>query len=223
MATEETPLQRLTDSARAEHAFIRAEDEVYYFHDYHPGRGRDGGPGNQLILDLKTDVDAARSVAWHRRRKRLATAACADLLKAAWPVTWGKDSYAAPVPPSQLRGDPSFDARLPRILNQAGLRWTDCVTQIHPLQRTHASEVRPDIATLVDAYGVDELFAPAAPKRLIVVDDVLTAGRHFRAMDQVLRATFPDTEIIGLFLARRVEAGPTPGPGPEPAKAPPAE
>jgi hypothetical protein len=73
---------------------------------------------------------------------------------------------------------------------------------------THASEVRPGIATLVAAYGLDEVFAPAAPKRLVIFDDVLTTGRHFRALDQVLRAAFPKAEIAGLFLVRRVETGP---------------
>ena len=39
---------------------------------------------------------------------------------------------------------------------------------------------------------------------MIVVDDVLTAGTHFRAAKSILGARFSDTRIIGLFIARRV-------------------
>ncbi|MBV9509317.1 MAG: hypothetical protein JO303_03435, partial [Caulobacteraceae bacterium] len=35
-------------------------------------------------------------------------------------------------------------------------------------------------------------------------------GRHFRAMSNVLTSAFPEAEIVGLFLARRVWEGPRP-------------
>lgn len=199
-------LRRLDGALRREHAFVEAGDEIHFFHDYLPGKGREGGPGNALILDLKTEADAARTVRWRSRRKRLATEACAELLRAAWPADWRRHTVVVPTPPSKPRGDPNYDARLPRILNMAGLLFADCVVQVRPLDTSHTSAVRPDLRSLAQAYGVDEIFAPPSPERLIVLDDVLTTGRHFRAMDQVLRAAFPEVEIIGVFLARRVEA-----------------
>jgi hypothetical protein len=39
---------------------------------------------------------------------------------------------------------------------------------------------------------------------IAVVDDVLTAGVHYRAMHTVLSRRFPDVPIIGVFVARRV-------------------
>lgn len=42
------------------------------------------------------------------------------------------------------------------------------------------------------------------PRAIGIFDDVLTAGTHFRAMDTILRARFPNVPITGIFLARRV-------------------
>ena len=35
-------------------------------------------------------------------------------------------------------------------------------------------------------------------------DDVLTTGAHFKAVQALLQSQFPQTEIVGLFIARRV-------------------
>ena len=46
--------------------------------------------------------------------------------------------------------------------------------------------------------------APPGPGVVAVVDDLLTTGAHFRAAATVLKAAFPDIDVVGLFLARRV-------------------
>ena len=44
----------------------------------------------------------------------------------------------------------------------------------------------------------------AASPSVAVVDDLLTTGAHFRAVATVLSARFPDIDVVGLFIARRV-------------------
>ncbi|MEX1366594.1 MAG: hypothetical protein AB1Z98_25945 [Nannocystaceae bacterium] len=39
---------------------------------------------------------------------------------------------------------------------------------------------------------------------IVVFDDVLTTGSHFKAMQQVLTTAFPGVDVLGLFVARRV-------------------
>ncbi len=41
------------------------------------------------------------------------------------------------------------------------------------------------------------------PDAIIIFDDVLTTGAHFKAVEAVLRTHFPELPIAGLFLARR--------------------
>ena len=53
-------------------------------------------------------------------------------------------------------------------------------------------------------YFVDDNACEPAPKVIGVVDDVLTTGTHFKAMQHLLRDRFPNVKIYGIFLARRV-------------------
>ena len=50
---------------------------------------------------------------------------------------------------------------------------------------------------------VEELVNPN-PTSLVVVDDILTTGAHFKAMKRILNERFPDVPLIGVFVARRV-------------------
>ena len=49
---------------------------------------------------------------------------------------------------------------------------------------------------------VNELAVDPQPNAVVLVDDVLTTGSHFRAVRNVLRKRWPKLSIIGLFLAR---------------------
>ncbi len=53
-------------------------------------------------------------------------------------------------------------------------------------------------------YRIDEQVAEPTPTALVVVDDVLTTGAHFKAAQSVLAERFPGVSVFGLFVARRV-------------------
>ena len=53
-------------------------------------------------------------------------------------------------------------------------------------------------------YHVDLSLVAPAPQTILLCDDVLTTGCHYRAAYTVLQAAFPGVPIIGLFIARRV-------------------
>jgi predicted amidophosphoribosyltransferase len=57
---------------------------------------------------------------------------------------------------------------------------------------------------LYQNYEIDESLIEPIPSRIAVVDDVLTTGAHFRTMKRILQETFPEAQVIGLFLARRI-------------------
>ncbi len=222
MSNGETSLQRLTEDQRAEHAFLQPDDEIYFLCDYHPGR--DGGVGNRLILDFKTDINEARLTYWVGRQKSRATRTLAEEVRHVWPSAWGEDTRAVPVPPSGPWDHPDYDPRLTDLLKIAGISFSDIMVLTDFFKPIHLETARPSPADLAATYRVARRALPQRrPARWVIFDDVLTTGRHFRAMDQVLRAAFPKAQIAGLFLARRVEAPPTLGLGRGPARASPVE
>ena len=63
---------------------------------------------------------------------------------------------------------------------------------------------RVTVDELLALYTIDEDMTDPPPQAIGIVDDVLTAGTHYRAMHLLLSQRFPDVPIIGLFVARRV-------------------
>jgi hypoxanthine-guanine phosphoribosyltransferase len=49
---------------------------------------------------------------------------------------------------------------------------------------------------------LNELEADPEPKAVVIVDDVLATGSHFRAAKMVVRQRWPHMRVIGVFLAR---------------------
>ncbi|MET4369521.1 hypothetical protein ABIA99_002206, partial [Bradyrhizobium sp. LB12.1] len=55
-----------------------------------------------------------------------------------------------------------------------------------------------------NCYIDESLCGQSAPKYIGIVDDMLTAGAHFRAANNILSKRFPTSRITGLFIARRI-------------------
>ena len=53
-----------------------------------------------------------------------------------------------------------------------------------------------------DNFLIDEEEATPEPQSVIVFDDVIAGGSHFKAIKMVLRERFPGVDVVGIFLAR---------------------
>lgn len=78
-----------------------------------------------------------------------------------------------------------------------------------PAQLRHKRRVIAECAdllskTISEGWKIDETKAPADVQFIAIVDDVLTAGVHYRAAADMLRERYPNAVIVGLFIARRV-------------------
>jgi len=75
---------------------------------------------------------------------------------------------------------------------------------IRNVPRSQLSEERVGIPELIESMGIDEARAHPEPRTIGIFDDVLTTGRHFKAVQAVLRDRFPGIPVVGLFVVRRV-------------------
>ncbi len=113
-----------------------------------------------------------------------------------------------PVPPSKAKGDADYDDRLLRVLKRMALGCDadirEAVTQRNSLIASHVGEERTSIQDLVENFALDHAMAVDPRNAIFVIfDDVLTTGRHFKAMQSVLTNAVPSAHTVGLFLARR--------------------
>jgi hypothetical protein len=200
-------LTRLSANDCGEHYFVSADCELYYFAPFIPTRPHFNEPPNNFIGNFKKSVE--RRMRPEYRYKEQAIRLAAQRLAGAVPVDWerGRGAIFVPVPPSSAPNDPLHDDRVMQVLTMASLARNidvrELVTQRQSLPPSHGSEQRASVDLLVSNYRVDEAPIEPPPSTLIIVDDVLTTGRHFRAVQRVLSARYPRARIVGLFLLRR--------------------
>lgn len=198
-------LTQVDESHWADHVHLAHTDVCLFLREYTSGRGFDFSATNQLLANLKkSPLNSARPDYGYKSK---AIIQCSDELKVALNPEWLEQATLVPVPPSKVKADPGYDDRVVRICRGMGpqIDVREIVYQTASTRASHNSgHNRITVQELRAVYKIDNQLADPAPTSIAIVDDMLTAGTHFRAMHAVLSARFPDAPITGLFIARRV-------------------
>jgi predicted amidophosphoribosyltransferase len=197
-------LSEVDDSNRSDHTRLQGDDKCLFMFEYTSGRDYSFSATNDLINNLKKKPTASQA---QLRYKAGAINRCATELREALNPKWLDIATIVPVPGSKAADHP--DNRIERVarLIRPGLDVRNLVLQSETTAAAH--EVggigeRVTVEELVNLYQINEALAQPPPTTIGVLDDVLTAGTHFRAMKVVLAHRFPGIPITGLFVARRV-------------------
>lgn len=187
-----------------DHHYLNAQDVCYYIGEYTAGKGHAYSETNQLILNFKKTVDKRGTAQWQYKENAILQAA--NIFRAA--IRKEAQITFVPVPPSKAKNDPQYDDRVYRLIQTtcidrvADIR--ELITQLQSAEATHLTNNRPTPEELVANYRFEDSLADPPPEFIFVVDDVLTTGCHFRAIHGLLKQRYPQTQIAGLFIARRV-------------------
>ncbi|MGH8150424.1 MAG: hypothetical protein ACRETB_10695 [Steroidobacteraceae bacterium] len=152
--------------------------------------------------------------------KRQAVEHAAAALRALIERPWVEERGTfVPTPPSKAGDHPDHDDRMRRILDAAFEGFdADIRPMLEQASSTCADHERAErlpLAELRALMRLNETAASTAPRPVIaIVDDVVTSGKHFKVARELLSRRFPGTPVIGIFIARRVHIGPSPGPSP---------
>lgn len=200
-------LSLIDESNRADHSRLTADDTCYYLFEYTSRRGYTFSSTNQLIANLKKKPSTAGQQGYHYKGRAIAR--CGRELGEALNPAWLARATLVPVPGSKAQGHPDHDDRIERICRAMRAAVPDVRSLVVQTESTTASHEAGDgdrvtVEQLLAVYAIDEALAQPQPHSIAIVDDVLTAGTHYRAMHMVLSARFPGVPIIGLFVARRV-------------------
>jgi hypothetical protein len=197
-------LTEIDDLLRPEHYYVQSDDRVYFFRELIVPGDYSASATNQLISNLKIPVTEKRRLPY----KRGAIKQCAQELTSIFPADLLDGATFVPIPPSESKDDPAYDDRLMQILSlfhkDAETKdFREIVTQSTTTRKSHCSGPnRMKVDELMSVYQINKAELKKARNNVIIFDDVLTAGAHFRAMKNVLTRARPDLFVIGLFIAR---------------------
>ena len=201
-----TRFTKIDELTCPEHFYLAEEDQCYFLGQYSAREGYSYSKTNDTILNFKKTMDRRGTPEW--KYKEQAIYECATAFATALKAFELEYITFVPVPPSKVESDALYDDRLIRMLKVvqnfgADLDIRKCVEQTENLHPSHVSEFRLTPSEIVNVYKIRKRSNRPRPKLIAIVDDVLTTGAHFKAMENILSDQYPGVNVIGLFLARR--------------------
>ncbi len=184
-----------------DHHYLTEGDQCFYFGIYTSYRGYSHSETNQLIENLKK-CPSKRGTREYDYYKMRAIHTVAHLLTIIDPAL----CTFIPTPPSTARNHPKFDDRLGMVLSEYGrilgveIDVREAVTAIDSKESAAGTDNRrPRPEDLMDNYQVDENMLQGMKEYVIIFDDILASGSHYRAMKEIISDYTNDHRVVGLF------------------------
>jgi predicted amidophosphoribosyltransferase len=202
-------LSKIDESLRSEHSHLKPDDVCYFFGEYLPRQGYGGSQVNQLIFNLKKAV--ANKGQTDYRYKAQAITEMARRLSAVFSNPNNSAVVASltfvPIPPSKSRSDPGYDDRLLQVLQQVvpALDIQELVVRRISTKAHHDfkdGESRPTIEDLKQSLELATSKDTPPRQRIMLFDDIITNGTHFRACKELILDAFSDRRVDGMFIGR---------------------
>ncbi len=201
-----TRLTKIDELTRPDHTFLAPDDECYYLGEYTARKGFAFSDMNNLVNNLRKPMERRGRPEW--RYKESAITTCGNMFREALNDEWLDTATLVSVPSSMVQTDPNYDDRLPRILRQVshGRQFDirELVIMTRTVPQSHLAPERVSIEELIESMSINEACVRPAPQSIGIFDDVLTTGRHFKAVQTIIQQRFPSVPVVGLFVARRV-------------------
>lgn len=189
---------------RPDHSYLTDGDNCFFLGEYTARKGYSHSDTNSLIFNIKKPMDRRGTPEWRWKDRAIARAALA--FQNAIPSEWIRDCAFVPIPPSKAKCDPLYDDRIKQVLERIGpqLDVRELVVQAQSTAAAHESDARPGPMDIRNRYQINPILCDPEPQTLVLCDDVLTTGAHFKAAQWLLNERFPNASCVGIFIARRV-------------------
>lgn len=203
-------LQKIDQLLLSDHFYLTESDKCFFLAEYTSQKDFSFSETNQLIYNLKKSLDKKNTSEWKYKLEAIET--YGKLISKVFTNKNISKYVFVPIPPSKCRTDLLFDNRLVQILEFANKQESTLnqfnIKELISLKRStipsHRNKRgRPSPSELEELYDIDESKLYDKPKGFVIFDDVITTGSHFKAVQNMLNAVYPDIEIYGFFIARR--------------------
>lgn len=201
-------LLKIDELVKREHYHLTDQDECYYFREFISDSGGVFDPKNSLIYNYKKKVDQKGKSGWHYKGNAIKEVS--EMYFEALPfILKPGDTIFVPVPPSKIKSDPLHDDRHLKMLSilrgmNSDVDFREILSFRNNMRASHDGPPRPTPDEIIQNFIVEPELCKNPKSKIVIIDDVLTAGAHFNACKQRLLEEFPSSDIIGVFIARRV-------------------
>lgn len=195
-----TTLTKMDELIKKDHCYLDESDECVFFGEYFPSEHPSWReqPINSLIHNIKK-CPSQKSSPYYSYKTRDINRVGETLKK--WDL---KSFIIVPVPPSKLKTDPLYDDRLIQILDIGAPYYKELIVLKESRETFHESSgkrLNPD--ELKEKLEIDEDYIRKNNKPIVIFDDVITTGSHYKAIKNMILSINPNTIVYGLFIARR--------------------
>ena len=194
------------DMERSDHTYPEPDQICCHFGEYTVRGGYRGSATNSLIYNLQKDPSKKNSEEW--KYKLQAIEKIGKLIGSNLKKDTPSRFTFVPAPTSKPPTDSGYDDRLMQVIEAIEPKVAVCplLETVNVRKPAHKSTQRP---------GPDELEASMRicedrkedlqdSVQFILLDDLLVTGATFVACRRKLLECFPDANVYGLFVARRV-------------------
>lgn len=195
-------LQKIDELLLSSYKYLTADDECYFFMGYTPIHIALNAE-NDLMMNFKKAMNTKGTSQW--KWKGAAIDKISDLFIQNIQPILEPNAILVPVPPSKIKGDILYDDRLIQVITKycaahqnAELR--EIIYATETITPTHEEKKTPE--ELLEVLKIDKNLCQDKKDNIIIVDDVLRDGAHFKACKSLLQPEFPNANIKGLFIAR---------------------
>ncbi|MCW5588636.1 MAG: hypothetical protein KIT27_03125 [Legionellales bacterium] len=190
----------------AQHIYLEKTDHCYFLGEYASRQGYNHSPMNQLIFNFKKPVTRKNHSDWSYKQQAIKQISTIFVSLSVWSklrqFTW------IPIPPSHTKSHPDYDNRLLQLLHEMQLSdsfdMRDMLSIKNDREAAHLTLNRPSIEEHLANLTLDPSQFNPTPQSLIIFDDVIASGAGFKAAQNLLQKQFPNTNIVGIFIARNI-------------------
>lgn len=207
-------LQALEPERFHEHHRLKPGDSCYYIGEYTSRQGFDYSEINSLISNLKKSPLRRQHPEWQYKIGAINWAAHC-LRNALGDDDLNDYITLIPIPPSKAPDHPEYDPRMRDIClrimapteAKPAIETPDVQDILHVIESGEPSHISDERLSPEDLAENLRLAPPPnyVPRNhIVLLDDVLTTGSHYKACQRVLSEEYPEAAIHGIFVARRV-------------------
>lgn len=204
-------LSKIDAQNRGDHAQLDVTDEgnVFFWREYTARKDYKFSETNQQIKNFKITpaIKRANPSRSHHKERALQLLAL-EVSKFIIPTVAQRGGTIVPIPPSKLVGDPDHDDRIVRMLQRAAGNQTveirSVIAHRENMAADHEGTTRLSFNERLQLTYLEPALLMPIPSWVIIFDDMITNGTHYKVAKHLLSTAWPGVPITGVFIARRV-------------------